>query len=464
MPSPTRSRSDAGAAPGAGSSALYPTYSPPVSGDSVVGRAFSLDRLARYLSTPSISFEFHPVSPWPDVSLRRPFVPIGDQPWDEDRLREEFDAAVGRCLGPARRPAVLFSGGLDSTAVLHYTARRCAGAGATPVALVIDMVDDAGVRSSTVALRLLDDLGVDCEVYSLDGEEMEGWARPGPLPWSPTGPRIGGIPHILGRINALAGELGCDVVLTGDGSDELFGAPRFLGTRLVRRPRALLRYLRDAYDAGRWSALGVEALSAVAGLLPRAVSSRLYWACLWPELCEVTPTPALAEGHRRAVESWSANWLREQLANHTAHHRAWYRADAWDACFPIDDDMGNFSSGGVPERAPFLDPAFVRYGLGLDCGGRYHAGLGTEYHRRKGPVVSLYPPSARAALPKVKQLYGKALARHEDARLGGLDRCVELGLVDPDRVPEVRDVAVLGRLQAVEDWIRGAEERGAHAT
>lgn len=463
MPSVARSRT-ANAAPGDGAPTLYPIYSTSVSDDSVAGRAFSLERLALYLSAPSISFEFHPVSPWPDVSLKRPFVPIGDEPWDEDRLRSEFDAAVGRCLGSAKRPAVLFSGGLDSTAVLYYAARHCARTGATLVALLIDMVDDAGVRSSTVAMRLLEDLGVDCEVYSLDGETMDGWALPKALPWSPSGPRIGGIPHILGRINAVAAELGCDVVLTGDGSDELFGAPRFLGTRLLRRPGALLRYLRDAHDAGKWSALGMEALSAAARLLPRPMSARLYWASLWPELCDVTATPALADGYRYAVDRWSADWLREQLANHTAHHRAWYRADAWDACFPIDDDMTYFSSGTVPEKAPFLDPAFVRYGLSLDCGGRYHAALETEYHRRKGPVIALYPPAARAALPKVKQLYGTALARHQDAGLTNLDRSVELGLVDAGRVAEVRDVSVLGRLQAVEDWIRGAEERGAHAT
>jgi len=457
-------RGDAGSrGPGGVAGALYPSYSRAYEPEAVAGRAFSLDRLALYLSVPSISFEFHPASPWPDVRLDRPLVPVGNGEWDEARLQGEFARAVERCIGNARRPAVLFSGGLDSGAVLCYAARHCAATGARLVALLIDMIDDAGVRSSTVALRLLDELDVDCELYSLDAEMMDGWQQPQSAPWSPVGPRIGGIPHLLGRINAVAEEFGCDVLLTGDGSDELLGAPRFIGVPLARHPRTLARYLQDVWSAGRWAALRMEALAALARVMPRHAAARLYWTCLWPELCDLTPTPALADAYRSHVETWSADWLQEILDWHAAEHGSgWHRADAWDACFPVDDDLSHFANGAVPERAPFLDPAFVRYGLGLNSAERYDADLPNEYHRRKAPVISLYPPAQRAVLPTVKQLYGDGLARHERARVRTLERSVALGLVDAERAAGVTNAAVLGRLQAVEDWIRSAEEAGAH--
>ncbi len=416
-----------------------------------------------HLSRPSIVFEFQPVSPWVDVEIDRPNVSLGNQEWDTQEFAGQFRRSVARAIDRAERPAVLFSGGLDSAAVLLHASRHCSEQGRQPpTVILIDMVDDTGVTAADVALPLLTALGLPESVHVLDATTATGWNHSNVAAWDPRGPSTIGAPHILDGVDQIAHEQGCDIVLTGDGSDELLGAPRMLGTALGRHPRRLLRYLRDAAHTGGRHALRLETAAACARLGPRRSATRLYWALLWHELCDLTPTAALTTDHRETVLDWSRTWLQEMIEWHAGEHRGvWYLADAWDSLFPINDNAALRSNTRVPRQSPFLDEEFLDYVLRRNCSGRYDDRLPVEYHRRKAAVVSLFPNAVRPALPRIKQLYTTALNIHEGSRRVDYECSHDLGLIDAARAAAETDVATVGRLAAVEHWLRGAHQAGA---
>ena len=110
-----------------------------------------------------------------------------------------------------------------------------------------------------------------------------------------------------------------------------------------------------------------------------------------------------------------------------------------------------------------MTPSFVQYACSLSLLDRYSADFATLYHRSKALVVDLYPPDIRAALPKTKQLFSHSFERYQQRQLH-VERCLALGLIAQKDLDTCRDTSVLRMVQAVEDWILGAEQRGALAT
>ena len=371
---------------------------------------------------------------------------------------EMFQQSIVACVGDASTIAVALSGGLDSTAVLYhaskvYQDRRL-------IAITSDLQDDRGVSSASVAQRLVENLSVPCELHILESTP-EAYKRFPEAEWNAHGPRNDAMPRFNRAMADVAEASGADILLTGSGADEMLGAVRYLLPSLLRSRRwcDALSYLRDIFQGGGIRRVETELLALAASKLPAHFASQVYWATNWPELCRFQPSSLLAEKFHTEVEVWSRTWVRDILALHTKKHRSWAVADAWDALFPLDILP---QAGLIPERDPFLHPAFLGYAMALPLEERYSARFQEAYHRRKALVLHLYPQEAHVVLPRTKQLFSHAFERYQRQMLNA-ERCVKYGLLREDQLSMCSDTALLGMISALEQWIKGAEKVGATA-
>lgn len=420
---------------------------------------FSLSKLALYLSTPAVIGEFLPDCPWQGVTRVRSSVawPLVTESNAEDII-EQFQHSIVACVGDASTIAVALSGGLDSTAVLYHASKVCQDR--RLIAITSDLQDDHGVSCASVAQRLVENLSVPCELHVLESTS-EAYRRFPEAEWNAHGPRNDAMPRFNRAMADVAEASSADILLTGSGADELLGAVRYLLPPLFRSRRLqdTLSYLRDIFQGGGIRRVETELLALAASRLPAHFASQVYWATNWPELCLFQASSLLAEQFQSEVEEWSRAWVRDILALHTEKHSSWAVADAWDALFPLDILP---QAGLIPERDPFLHPAFLGYAMALPLEERYSARFQQAYHRRKALVLHLYPQEAHAVLPRAKQLFSQAFERYQK-QMPSTDRCVKYGLLREDQLSMCRDTALLGMVSALEQWISGAEKIGAVA-
>ncbi len=423
---------------------------------------FSLSKLALYLAPPALVGEFLPDCPWAGVSRVRPMVPWLSAHTRRDQLLTQFRQSLATCISDAGVVAVAVSGGLDSTAVLFHTHELCQREGRRLLAVTIDLTDDTGQSSAIIARQLVEALRLSCELHIVKEDRANASPPLLEASWHPGGPRNDAMPHLNRALADVAANAGAEVVLSGDGADELLGAARYLFPQLLRARQwhTAFSYLRDLAAGGGRRRLTTEALSIIASLLPAHWSSWLYWATNWPELCTIQAPPVLAERYRSVVEALTTSWVRQSLAFHAEHHRAWAVADAWDAVFPSDIIP---AAGKIPERHPFMTPSFTRYAMSLPLIDRYSPHLPTAYQRTKALVVHLYPSHLRAALPRTKQKFSHSFETYQQRYLKS-ERCIAYGLVSQKHLEACQDTSVLRMIQAIEHWISGAEQHGATAT
>lgn len=98
--------------------------------------------------------------------------------------------------------------------------------------------------------------------------------------WCACGPRLDAHPDLNAAMAERAATRGVDVRLSGDGSDELLGVPRFATTAIAHRHgvRAARRYVADVARSG--PGLFGEAVAALARCVPGRVRVAGYWAAL----------------------------------------------------------------------------------------------------------------------------------------------------------------------------------------
>jgi len=422
---------------------------------------FSLSKLALYLAPPALVGEFLPDCPWTEVSRLRPSVPWPPARATRDDLLMQFRQSVASCMGDASVVAVALSGGLDSTVVLFHAHELCRREGHRLLAMTIDLMDDSGRSCAVVARQLIESLGLSCELHVIKDVIDPSLPLPEPC-WHSAGPRNDAMPRFNRAIADVAATAGAEVLLSGDGADELLGAVRYLFPQFLRVQQwhTALSYLRDLMVGGSTRRLTTEALAIMASLLPTSWSSWLYWATNWPELCTIQAPLVLSECYQSHVEEWTKSWVQQILTFHSTHHRSWAIADAWDAVFPSDSIP---PAGGIPERDPFMTPSFTRYALSLPLIDRYAAHLPTPYHRSKALVVQLYPRQARAALPRAKQTFSRAFETYQQRYLN-VERSIAYGLISKKHLDMCRDSSLLRTIQAIEQWVIGAERQGAIAT
>ncbi|HWE91877.1 MAG TPA: asparagine synthase C-terminal domain-containing protein [Pseudonocardiaceae bacterium] len=410
--------------------------------------SLDLDGLARLFTGPALSGEFMPSSFVEGVELV--WQPVAPTPTDAP-LSEVFAAAVAELCADAMAVGVSLSGGLDSLAVLaHVLALRPRR---RVLAFVVDLVDDTGRSAADAVRRLLADLDVTDHVRLAIVDPEHCATAPD---WSPHGPRLDALPVVNASVARLAREAGAEVLLSGDGADELLAVPRFATAQVLRRFGILgaRRYLADMAAAGP-GILG-ELLAMAGHVLPPSARTRVYWAANWPEWSPPAVSGVLAEPLRDAARAWACHWVDATLDAHAAARRSWAAADAFDAWWPRNYRA---PTGSLPEVSPFLHPDVVATAVALPLSARYHPGGNTTHQRAKAQVIELFPRTLRSLLPDRKRTYRAALA----ASVAG--RCdtpiaTAIGLLDAGAVAREADTATRMTVAAVECWLAGAVTAG----
>lgn len=404
------------------------------------------------LAPPALTGEFYPVSLWRGVERlpMRPLTPASHP----GGLRAAFAASVRSLTADADTIGVALSGGLDSLATLLHVCEVAEDR--RVIAFTGDHRDDQGRSCVPVVRRLLSDLGLEDRVRLVVIDPERHRAQP---MWSPVGPRLDALPEVNAALSETADRLGVGMLLSGVGSDELLGVPRYATAQIARRygPGAAWRYLRDVGHSGPGTA--GETAAILARLTPAGVSARAYWAVNWPEWTAPTASPALAEPYRSHATAWGRSWVERRVSEHVAGGRSWADADAFDAFWP-HEVIG--PAGPVPEASPFLTEGFLSAAFAVPVAARYRPDAPTAYWRCKWLVLSLMPRRALPVLPRRKSYFTAALAR-EAAVLDPSAPllAVECGLIDRAALTGEKDTAFLLALAAVEQWLLGAVERGA---
>ncbi len=266
-------------------------------------------------------------------------------------LRRALGRAVNRAIDGAERPAILLSGGLDSAAVaaVGRDSVESAYSGVFPGHPDVD--EQVRIRRARDWLGIP---GVQAQLgagSALRGtiEFMSAWELPSASPnrfvWDPLYRR--------------AAADGVDVLLTGDGGDELFGCAYYLiaDQLLAGRPRAALRIARRLPGMGeqprrRWIARALLAYG-VRGALPYTLHERLRAA---------RGRAAGPEWLARPARDMRWAWKRSPAPRWWAHMVHVLTADPLGASEQLSREA---SMHGVTFRHPLREPDLIEFVLGL---------------------------------------------------------------------------------------------------
>ena len=376
------------------------------------------------------------------------------------------DAVRARIAGPDR-PAVFFSGGVDSSIVLTLATSIARHAG-TPEPVAISLAfDDPAADETRYQRTLVRELGVARAAAPPDAVDPQALrcqaARRFTLPDLPS--------DFAGRrLRTVAKAEGARFAVTGAGADVLFGGSVHRYADLLARGRivsVLKEFARDrTVDSAGWS------------------RTALLTAGLWP----LIPAPHRARLRRaaRRVNGLDAerSWLRlphelpppvpdpPRGVPHATWEIACSLGSGWIAYFleaaeRIDAEMG------VEERHPFWSRRLVEFALALPEAQRYRDGLSKVVLRRAVPEL---PPMI--AQRRTKGDFG-SLMRDSLAALGGAGFFRTLGIAEAgwvdgpalatrydrltrapanDRQAE-RDLPILWMAAATDVWFRAVYDR-----
>jgi asparagine synthase (glutamine-hydrolysing) len=392
------------------------------------------------------------------VERRRYWRPVYAAPRPVDaeeataRVRGALGRAVGRALDGARDPAVLLSGGLDSSAV-------AATAPAPLRAYSAVFPDDPRVDESGAIARTRDWVGLDGVEAAFRGgsalaaaaEFLRTWEVPSVSPnlfvWLP----------LLRR----AAADGVDVLLDGEGGDELFGCAPYLVADRVRaaRPLAALRIARRLPGMGERppARLLRRALVeyGVRGALPYRLHERLR--------------AARARGDGGPPDPWG--WKRTSAPRWWAQlaHALTMTGDALGA---PDQLRRTALLAGVERRHPLRDEELIETMLALPPELGFHPTLDRPLARRA--LAGALPPEQLASdrKPVFNSLLADALKGPDAAPVAKL-----LADPHPELVRRVRKEAIaelhsgrpsglawaldLWRIATLEQWLEYSADPAA---
>lgn len=268
-----------------------------------------------------------------------------------DQFRSLLTESVRCRLRTPRAPAVLMSGGLDSTSVAALAARELADERPLAISWVFDELPQADERFFMDAM--IAECGLAAYRIAGDGE----WPLRDPGTWrtSPSAPWQGLYWRLQNQAYAAARRAGTSVLLTGEHGDHLY------------LDRAY--WLRDLVAEGRWADAWRE-LRREFGRRPRALPGAVARAAGWRGRA-AAPRPWLTEHARRLLAA------SEDAPGPLAARE---RADA--APGPLDPlsayaaslEIANASAAGIEVRRPFRDRRLVEFMLSVPAHLAYRPG------------------------------------------------------------------------------------------
>lgn len=429
---------------------LAPAYHPAAQGPPP-GARVAWQSVAAGFAPAALRREVWPASYWSGLQRRRTLPPACAGTSSLEQFAARFEQAVARAAGEAPTLAVTVSGGVDSAAVLWAASAFAARAGRRVVAVSLDLPDDYGGSAAERARGVLDALGLQVELHVAPADPAR-WPEP---EWCWHGPRLDAWPRYRFAIAQTAADAGAGVLLHGTGADELLTAPPHLAAALRRvQGSAAARRYRAARREREHSELDRLA-SAVFARRPAARTGGPYWAVSWPNLTRPIPH-TLTAPMRAAAAGWAQTHRSESLRA-AGQHADWAQAAAMHALFPRDLLT---PAGPLPERFPFLDPAFARYAYHLPLTARVGHRYPTAYLNHKHLVARLLPDRVLAALPHRRLSAYRAYNAYwrrvpQAAPLGS-----QAGLLAPDWSEQCQDAFDRALVLSTEAWLRGAERPG----
>jgi asparagine synthase (glutamine-hydrolysing) len=307
-------------------------------------------------------------------------------------------------------PAVLMSGGLDSTSVAALAAseleRAAPGQRLRSISWVFDELEAADERPFIDPMA--ERFRLDERRIPGDGEwplrDLDSWPVPADAPWQPPYCRL---QH---RAYAAAREAGTTALLTGEFGDHLYDGEVF--------------WLRDLAAEGRWaeswrgirSELGKRPLPALARQgLPRSAVARLLG---WPGRPRAAPRWLTPDARRRVVPA----------AGRTAPRRGSWTPNSLDplAAHAVSLEVARAGRSGVDVRRPYRDRRLVELMLSIPAHLVYRpeaperpankwilrramAGILPEEVRRRRHVSTLLPLARRGLVEREAETVARLL-------------------------------------------------------
>ncbi len=366
-----------------------------------VSRSVCSDHLAEYLSfryvhAPRTLFrEIHAVPPghvvristadeWLDCWWTPPWCRPGEGQTDPDEAAREVDrllrASVRKRLDSRSKVAVLLSGGLDSSAILHHA---CEAGPTPPLTFTVKLADDP-FDETALAARVAKVMGAEHHLVPIDHRDL--------IDTIERCTRVMGqpLPSAAAVLQMLLFEQirpSARAVLSGDGGDEVLGG-RVMGD-LARRmfrnhllglaPKPIEDLARQI--AGRVGRADLAASPADFGRDRKVGGSSVFQSI---ERVSILRDPALARpGIRRSVLDPLYQEVDTDPINAVLH--VWQRGWLPEDSLARSDRMA--AHLGMEVRYPLLDRELITYLAGLP---------GPLKVRRRGPRVITKWPLRRA--------------------------------------------------------------------
>jgi hypothetical protein len=401
--------------------------------------------LAEWLAWPTVLGEFPPNSP--TRSAAEPLVLDVPRSSTQESPHQALVTVLAEVCEhyESDKIAVLLSGGIDSAAIF-LNLLELVGPHRV-LAVAVDLVDDRGGSSVEVAKRIC--INADPRVDFMV-------ADPATLPhvgWSEAEPRLDALPRHNDAMLTLAQAQGCQIALTGNGGDELFGTPRFLtGSMAKRGYRNLLSYAADTVLFAT-EAMVLEPTSLAAQCLPLTLSAHLYSRIASPGDFR-RPSPVLSTPSQMRVRDWTLSW-NAQVHSILTQFSTWAEFEAWSNVFPLVPPKSYVSE--IHLSHPLLDRRVINAALSVQLTERYHAYAHSPYWRAKWGSLQLIPAKYRSVLPIHKQIFGRELRQYHHIR--DPRRLKDLQIVKRDADMRGLSASLITRLSAIETWLEIAMSR-----
>ncbi|MEU8119517.1 hypothetical protein AB0C21_12515 [Spirillospora sp. NPDC049024] len=416
----------------------------------------SFERLAWYLSAPSLALDCYPASPWEDVSLDEPPAAGGGD--GRAGLRERFESAVDDCLAGHDHVALLYVNDLASAVLTERTAEACRRSGRRLLVIVADGVAADGTSLAARSQEAIARLARGAMVRIV---EPDRWFRAMPRRGNPVAPDIRHT-EFVARASLLAAEGGATVLLSPSGADAVLGAPRFLAPHLS--PGAMPARLRDSWRESGPGGLLAEGFAGFGGRARPGRGGAVRLAVSGLAVPAAPPPEGLTEAARDAARAWASTWLDEVTAA-----LAGARPAAVEASYRrriavrervvagygtvLEDGRGECAASVPRRRLPFLDDGVVGHAAAMPLARRYDPALPSPYQRTRAALVRLMPSHHRGCLPMAPPLPGPDDAYRPRVPDEGFRHCADAGLLARPAPPRGLQGPVLRRLAILEDWL-----------
>lgn len=417
----------------------------------------SKEKIALMLSKVSVINEFFPDSPWNNESKVWKSFSYTYHTSDVTNLKLRFTHVISSIINKYDTIAVAFSGGLDSLAILLETSRQCKDLGKTCIAITAEMVDDKGESCFLQSQKVIKDFSIDCKHIKFVPKNSS------TLYWNKEGPRREAMPYAVQEMANIAESQNAKVILSGSGADSILGCPKYLTYTFLEQKKYtdLFYYVVDVGKAGFW-ALRREFSSLFSNKLEPYLSVKAYMALSDPEVCDVEVNNHLNEPYKTLVNSWSKDWLINNIDLLIKHHSSWAKMDAINLINMYDPLP---PAGEILHINPFEDDELVRISTEIPLEIRYNSSFPSAYLRQKSLVVSLIGIDNLKYLPQYKKTYRNTIMGSSVKDLCNPDTLIKSGILQKNfesffDKDDVYGNNMLARIAMLDTWLMNTLNMG----